>query len=129
MFQRRTPILIFGAGTGAVRAHACLRHRCRVLAFVDNDPKKQGTRFLGRPVVQPDQLRGYASHKIYVASMYANEIYRQLTVGLAIDPARVVIVRREILEGAYDVSRWTYVAVGVIGISLLAAILAIARIL
>src|SRR5262249_40169422 len=116
MFGRKEQVLVFGAGVGARRAVACLRHRCRVLAFLGNDPAKRDGRLLGRPILGPDGLGRYAFDKIYVASMYADQIYRQLTVDLRVDPARIAIVRRDILEGAYEVSPWSYAALA--GLSL-----------
>ena len=110
---------MFGAGSGARRACACLGHRCRILAFVDNDPVRRGTTFLGQPVIAPSELARFTTERIYVASLYADQIYRQLTVDLAIDPARVVIVRKPVLEGAYEVSPWTYAVLGAIATLLL----------
>jgi hypothetical protein len=122
MFRPRQPILVFGAGVGAARAEACLRHRCRVLAFVDNDPGKQGTQFQGRPVIGPQDLPRFGNAPIYVASMYADQIYRQLTVDLGIGPERVTIVRRQVLEGAYAVSPWTYAVLAVVILTLAAGL-------
>ncbi len=110
MFRPKEPVVMFGAGIGARRAHACIRHRCRAVAFIDNDVKKHGSMFLGRPVVGPGALGELSWERVYVASMYSDAIYRQLTLDLGVDPARIVVVKRAILEGAYEVSRWTYAA-------------------
>jgi hypothetical protein len=85
-----------------------------VVAFLDNDRRKHGTRFLWRPVIAPDLITRYANERVFVASMYADQIYRQLTRDLGVDPERIVLVRREILEGAYRVSPWTYVLLGTV---------------
>jgi hypothetical protein len=118
MFTCKEPILVFGAGQGAARAVRCLRHRCRVVAFVDNDARRHGGRFMGRPIVSPAMIASQPAHRIFVASMHADEIYRQLTVDLAVEPGRIEVVRRSILEGAYEVSPRTFVVAA--GIAMLA---------
>ncbi|MGE3839974.1 MAG: hypothetical protein AB7I50_00155 [Vicinamibacterales bacterium] len=123
MFRPKEAILMFGAGAGARRAHACLRHRCRVVAFVDNDPRRHGTYFLRRPVVGPSALGTMSWSRIHIASMYSDAIYRQLTLELGVDPARIVVVSRPVLEGAYEVSRWTYALLGALTTAALALVI------
>jgi hypothetical protein len=85
-----------------------------VIAFVDNNPARRHTKLLGRPVLGPDDLARCAYDTVYVASMYSDQIYRQLTTELAVDPARIAIVRKDVLEGAYEVSPWSYAALAAI---------------
>lgn len=123
MFRPKEAILMFGAGVGARRAHACLSHRCRVVAFVDNDPRKHGTTFMRRSVVAPSALRTLSWSRVYIASMYSDAIYRQLTLELGIDPARIVVVKRPVLEGAYEVSPWTYAFLGALTTAAIALVM------
>jgi len=117
--------VIFGAGLAGQRACRLLRHRSRVLAFVDNDAGKHGTRVLRRPVIGPSDLPGLRVDRVYIASMHAQEIATQLWNERVIDPARVEIVPTAVTRGDYEVSRWTYVALGVLvfgGVAMLAGI-------
>lgn len=122
MFTRKTTAVMFGTGAGARRAHACVRHRYDVKAFADNDSRKHGTRFLRRPVISPHDLHRFPSETVLIASMHADQIARQLVLDLRIDPTRVVRVRREILEGAYEVSPRTYVVLGALAALLVAVV-------
>jgi hypothetical protein len=122
MFRRKESIVMFGAGAGAERARAWLRHRYRIAAYADNDARKHGTFVRGRPVIGPAGLAAYPTERIHIASMYADDIHRQLTVDLGIDPARVSIVPRPILQGAYEVSPWTYAALSALCALALAAV-------
>ncbi len=73
-------IVIFGTGTGAERAWqaAAARSDINVIAFADNNPAKQGTRFHDRPVVAPAAIADLQYDFVVLASMYAPEIERQL---------------------------------------------------
>lgn len=74
----RPSVVIFGAGKGGENAYRNLGGRVRVVAFCDNDARKQGMQLCGKPIVNPRDLDGLAFDFIWVASLYSGEIYRQL---------------------------------------------------
>lgn len=117
MAARKERVVVFGAGAAGQRACRFLRHRCHVLAFVDNDPKKHGTKVFGRRVIGPADLAGLPIDRIYIASMHTRQISAQLLNERAIDPVTVTVVPRAIILGEYEVSRWTYVALGVLALA------------
>jgi hypothetical protein len=71
-------IVIFGAGDFGRKAHAHYAAQTRVVAFVDSDPRKQGTWIDGVPVRAPDDLPRLQWNRILVASGHAAEIMRLL---------------------------------------------------
>lgn len=82
------PLVIFGTGLAGEHAWACIDDKSRVIAFADNNPHKQGTGFLNRPVIGPAQLSGHPTAKVLIASMYHREIREQL-ISLGIDESRI----------------------------------------
>lgn len=80
--------LVFGASLGGKRVAARLAEP--VAAFVDNDPSKQGGKFLGRDVISPSQLARYPFSTIWIASHYSLSIYKQLiALGFPIRQIRI----------------------------------------
>jgi FlaA1/EpsC-like NDP-sugar epimerase len=124
MVRRKERIIIFGAGVGGRRAFRCLRHRCKILAFADNDSRKYGKQLLGRPIVSAAALRSMKFDAAYIASMYAPQIYSQLVDKLQMDPLKIVTVRQDILSGEYEVSYWSIAVLIFLGILALAFVVA-----
>lgn len=127
MFRSKERVIIFGAGIGGKRALRCLRHRCKILAFVDNDSRKHGKRLLGRPIVSPMALESVDFNKVYIASMYSPQICSQLLNDLRIDPSKIESVRQDILAGEYEVSGWSIATLILLG--MLALMLALGLVL
>ena len=75
-----TTVAIFGTGTSGERAwrSATARNDIRVVAFADNDARKQGTTLHDVPVLAAEALPALACDQIVLASMYAPDIHRQL---------------------------------------------------
>lgn len=116
MFRKKTPAVVFGAGIGGQRALRCLRHRHRIIAFADNDPSKRGRRLMGRPIVSAADLTSLAFDLLYIASMYSPQIYAQLLKERLVDASQIRTVGKDVLSGEYEVSRWTYVVLVVLGL-------------
>ena len=91
-------LVIFGAGAGGREAHARLRGRHRVVAFVDNDRAKAGQLLSGLPIVTPDQLATLGFDAIVVASVHADAIRAQLR-GLGVEASRVCTVEQALGDG------------------------------
>jgi FlaA1/EpsC-like NDP-sugar epimerase len=71
-------VAIFGCGSAGQRT--CLHYKptCKVVAFLDNDRAKHGTRVLGVPVCDPAQFRFDDVDQVLIASMYLDQILVQL---------------------------------------------------
>ncbi len=69
---------IFGASLGGVRFLRKHREELDALGFLDNDPNKAGTLLEGLPVESTAILSKTHFDKIWIASHYAAEIYKQL---------------------------------------------------
>ncbi len=71
-------ILVFGTGGAAEKLIQNSGEIYDIVAFADNDPKKQGTLFHDRPVVGPAQIRDFPVEHVIIASMWYYDIKRQL---------------------------------------------------
>ncbi len=71
-------IVIFGAGSAGHKVSKWLPAVYDIMAFVDNDPKKHGSKINGLPVYSPDWLADVQYDCVLVASQYAAQIYTQL---------------------------------------------------
>ena len=70
--------ILFGASKGGERF---LRRRgadYEIVAFCDNDPKKQGQTLSGLPILPPARLQDIPHDRIVIASMFGHEIKEQL---------------------------------------------------
>ena len=111
--------IIFGASLGGRRASREIRRNRAILAFCDNDRRKQGTTFQGRPVIHPSDLTEWKFDRIVVASSAATEISRQL-LAMEISADRIEQVADEILRGELEPApQFAWLGLGLI--SLLAA--------
>jgi FlaA1/EpsC-like NDP-sugar epimerase len=126
LFWARERIIIFGAGMGGRNACRFLRHRFKVVAFLDNDTRKHGHRMMGRPIVPPSALSSIRADKVFIASMHSQHIYLQLVKEMKVEPGRIETVHPPILSGEYAVSPWTYVVLTLLATLTLGLILALA---
>ena len=75
-------IAVFGTGQSA-RSYAA-QHRKDIVLFLDNNPDRQGSHFLGRPVIAPQDLPNFNVSHIVCPGMYAPEMVAQLeSLGIA----------------------------------------------
>lgn len=75
--------VLFGAGSLAETLINELSQISEIVAVADNDPQKHGSTLLGKPVIAPQDIRGYAPEQILVSCAYPIEIQRQLAkIGL-----------------------------------------------
>ena len=82
--------IIFGAGASAEQLFKRLSQTADVVAFVDNSTAKHGTTFCGRTVYPPTSLETLVYDRIAIGSMFAAEIYQQLSA-LGIDSRSIEI--------------------------------------
>lgn len=76
-------VIVFGTGSGCGKMLLQLEEKKllgtqNIVAFLDNNERKWGTEFNGRPVMPPDAVRTLAYDVIIVASVYFHEIDAQL---------------------------------------------------
>ena len=75
------PVAVWGAGSFAQRLMATSPlGRCAVVAFVDNDLSKQGTRLEGIAVHAPAWLKGFGGTVVVVAAFAADAILNDIEV-------------------------------------------------
>lgn len=87
----RPRCVIFGAGASGQQVAQHLKSGHDIVAFVDNSPAKHGTTFCGRPVMPPAALSAIEHDRIVVASMFASEIFLQLS-SMGFDNGNIVVV-------------------------------------
>lgn len=85
-------LLIFGASTAGKNALANLSKTDNVLAYVDNDPAKQGSMFEGRPVISPSALNDFEYDRIVIASEFFESISEQLITAFNIAPEKIEVL-------------------------------------
>jgi ubiquinone/menaquinone biosynthesis C-methylase UbiE len=73
-----TDHLVFGAGNGGAWVYALTRGK--VVAFVDDDPQRDSTIFMGKPVVNRRRIREMSVLTIPIFGDRAREILAELTV-------------------------------------------------
>jgi len=71
-------VVVFGAGSAGERIHGVLKGDVEVVAYVDNDPKKQGGYFFESPIISPESIHTLQFDKVVVASTYSLEIVSQV---------------------------------------------------
>ncbi|MBK1878233.1 nucleoside-diphosphate sugar epimerase/dehydratase [Pelagicoccus mobilis] len=88
--------LLFGASIGGKNVFKKMRRSHDIVAFIDNDRNKQGTSFLGKPIISPNDIRKEKYDKIMIASSYHEEIFEQL-VDLDADLTKIEIAEPNLL--------------------------------
>lgn len=71
-------IIIFGCGSGAQKVINALKEEVNVIAFADNDLKKQNTIYSGVKVINPINIKDYVYDFIVIGSQYNIAIKKQL---------------------------------------------------
>lgn len=87
-------VIVFGASTSGQRAleRLCEDPAVEVVAFADNAASRQGTTFLGRPIIAPADLLNRDFDRIVVASHAWRQIVPQLR-SLGVPTGRVELFR------------------------------------
>ncbi|BDB02544.1 asparagine synthase-related protein [Clostridium botulinum] len=73
-------VVLFGASTLGEKAYKFLKEGYNILAFCDNDYKKWDTEFCGIKVISPKELVNMRKISVVIASMYYDEMLKQLKI-------------------------------------------------
>lgn len=77
--KEKIRIVVFGTGSGAVQFMQRIKQDAvAVQCFVDNDPARQQSGFMGYRVIAPDELPGLEHDCIIIASQFSPDIMKQL---------------------------------------------------
>ena len=95
-------IIVFGCGNGFTNYHNCYKeywndNDVEILAFLDNDQKKWGTKFMGKEICSPDAICQLNYDVVLIASVYEEEVFNQLNNILNVDKNKIYI-RQEFFE-------------------------------
>ena len=73
-------IVLFGAGMhGAMAARLLEKQGVKIICFADNNPKKWGTKYLGYPIISPEEMREcYFNAAIIITPTAIRPIYEQV---------------------------------------------------
>lgn len=97
-------IVIFGTGK-LVEQYQAQINFAEIDSFVDNNPQMQETRFLGKPVISPDELANKNfDYVVIFSSKYFVQIYHQLLYELAVPMEKVVDFKTYI--GVIETGEW-----------------------
>lgn len=83
-------VIIFGAGDGGIRIKYLLEHQYKVIAYADNDPKKEGSLFFSIPVISPTKIKTMPYDLIIISTIHGSIIYKQLTEELDVDKSKII---------------------------------------
>jgi O-methyltransferase len=83
-------VVIFGAGDGGLRVHYLLSDEFEVIAFADNDVSKQGSKFLSKSVVAPNEICKLEFDYVIIANIHGESVYKQLTEELSIEKEKII---------------------------------------
>ncbi len=86
----KAKVVIFGAGDGGLRVHYLLSDEFEVIAFADNDGSKQGSKFLSKPVVAPNEICKLVFDYVIIANIHGESVYKQLTEELSIEKEKII---------------------------------------
>lgn len=70
--------MLFGASLGGKNFLENHKGQYNILAIIDNDPQKIGTKFKGIDVISPSEINNFDYDQLIIASMYINSINKQL---------------------------------------------------
>ncbi|MGF9642949.1 TylF/MycF/NovP-related O-methyltransferase [Paenibacillus sp. FSL L8-0502] len=86
----KAKVVIFGAGDGGLRVHYLLSDEFEVIAFADNDVSKQGSKFLSKPVVAPNEICKLVFDYVIIANIHGESVFKQLTEELSIEKGKII---------------------------------------
>ncbi|MCP3778082.1 TylF/MycF family methyltransferase [Paenibacillus sp. MZ03-122A] len=86
----KAKVVIFGAGDGGLRVHYLLSDEFEVIAFADNDVSKQGSKFLSKPIVAPNEICKLVFDYVIIANIHGESVYKQLTEELSIEKGKII---------------------------------------
>ncbi len=82
-------VLIFGTGKYYITNEKYIEDIFEIVALIDNDPSKQGKNLNGFQIIHPQEILEYSFDKIFIASMYIDEIKIQL-INLGIPENKII---------------------------------------
>ncbi|MGG4216661.1 TylF/MycF/NovP-related O-methyltransferase [Paenibacillus jamilae] len=86
----KAKVVIFGAGDGGLRVHYLLSDEFEVIAFADNDVSKQGSKFLSKLVIAPNEICKLVFDYVIIANIHGESVYKQLTEELSIEKGKII---------------------------------------
>jgi len=88
---QKAPVIIFGAAESGLLALEQLKKRGEtIVAFIDNDTKKQGREISGIPVLPPSKVEDLEFSRVVLASLLARGMWLQL-VDLGVPASKIEI--------------------------------------
>ncbi|GGN93178.1 TylF/MycF/NovP-related O-methyltransferase [Saccharibacillus kuerlensis] len=83
-------IILCGAGDGGLRAKYSLTQGFEVVAFTDNNPKKQGNTFLGKPIISPSEIKEWDYDYVVVSNIHGDQVIPQLINEYGVSPDKII---------------------------------------
>lgn len=99
MNKRMYDVIIFGTGVSSQLVMNVLNDSCRIIAFLDNNPRALGTKN-AVPVLCPDKINNIKYDFIVIGSQYNQEIYKQL-ISLNVEKTKILQFYK-VLDSEFD---------------------------
>ena len=92
-------VILFGASKGGEN-YVANHPQVDVIAFVDNDASKQGSSFLGRPIIAPAEISAHCIDKVVITSQWVDQIHSQLKNDLGLPDEKIEIPSKQSVKAA-----------------------------
>lgn len=115
--SNKEKVVIFGAGAAGINAYHMLKKKYEILSFVDNNHKKHGTKLLGFNIIAAEEIRKQNPDRVFIASSYQYQIFKQLIDGNIIDRTKIEFVPKSTILGrnkVYYIAFLTNVGIAII---------------
>lgn len=89
MDTSKEKVVVFGVGDYFLKCKKIIQEKYNIVAFADNDIKKQGQVYENKDILAPEKLLDYGCDKIIISSSYELEIEEQL-IKLGIGSQKIV---------------------------------------
>ncbi len=99
--QKKIKTILFGAGPGAVNFIANCRAERDFIAFLDNNPDKNGTYYEDLPVYLPKALHELDFDEVVITTQWAEEVKTQLRDDEKVAISKIVVPKKNQLKKPY----------------------------
>ena len=84
-------VIVFGATTSAMYVYEKIVIDYDIIAFADNDVKKQNTQLMGKPVIPPNTIENYEINQIIIVSLSSANVIKKQLIDMGIPEYKINI--------------------------------------
>lgn len=84
-------VIVFGATKSAMYVYEKIVMDYEIVAFADNDVKKQNTQLMGKPVIAPKTIENYDINQVIIVSLSSSNVIRKQLIDMGIPEYKINI--------------------------------------